>query len=266
MSKKTLAYFTFVLFSLAYPASSFSPARFAGNSLNRAARVTEASNAAIRTQAFEDYVLTVYNEANLKHTNLDYTVFRKALVGYYNLLVKPAQPVKPIISVIDFSKSSRQKRLWVIDLKNKKLLFNTLVAHGRGTGSEYARFFSNEPNSFKSSLGFYLTSHTYYGKHGLSLKLNGLDKNFNTNANARAVVLHGADYVSESFIKQYGRLGRSLGCPALPVEVTTTIIQQIKNNSCLYIYAPDKTYTSDFLKEASAIDSFATQFLPGQAI
>jgi hypothetical protein len=266
MSKRFLAYLVFLLFSLAYPASSFSPTHFSATRFNHAVRVTEAANTALRTQAFESYLLNLYTDAGLKKTNLDYTVFRKALIGYYNLLAKPSHPVKSIISVIDFSKSSRQKRLWVIDLKNKKLLFNTLVAHGRGTGSEFAKVFSNEPNSFKSSLGFYLTSHTYYGKHGLSLKLNGLDKNFNSNANSRAVVLHGADYVSENFIKQYGRLGRSLGCPALPVEVTPTIIKHIKDNTCLYIYAPDKTYTSDFLKEATAIDSFATQFMPAQPI
>ncbi|PSR57184.1 hypothetical protein AHMF7605_05585 [Adhaeribacter arboris] len=214
---------------------------------------------AVKTQAFETYLHTLFMQTGLDKAKLDFNLFRKALVGYYNIQHKPGSSIKPILTIIDFSKSSRQKRLWVIDLHQKKLLFNTYVAHGKGTGDEFARSFSNEPNSFKSSLGFYLTAQTYQGKHGLSLKLNGLDQNFNTNALVRAVVIHGADYVSADFIKRYGRLGRSLGCPALPMKETQPIVNKIKNNTCLYIYGPDKTYSSPFLTEASAIDSFATQ-------
>jgi len=215
---------------------------------------------AMKTQAFETYLFRVYERAELSKTNLDLTVFRQALVGYYNMQRQPGTAVKPILSIIDFNRSSRQKRLWVVDLRNNKLLYHTYVAHGKGTGNEFARSFSNEPNSFKSSLGFYVTAQTYQGKHGLSLKLNGLDKNFNTNARARAVVVHGADYVSENFIKQYGRLGRSLGCPALPPKETQVIINAIKNNTCLYIHGNDRKYSSPYLTEATAIDSFATQY------
>lgn len=265
MIKRFLSYLAFILVSFTYPANSFSPGVMANNNIYKSAVAGAVVTTAMKTQAFETHLLTLFTEAKLDKANLDFTVFRKALVGYYNMQSKPGKVIKPIVSIIDFSKSSRQKRLWVIDLKNKKLLFNTLVAHGRGTGEEFARFFSNKPESFKSSLGFYLTAQTYSGKHGLSLKLNGLDKNFNTNAYARAVVIHGAEYVSEYFIKQYGRLGRSLGCPALPVTETKQIITKIKENTCLYIYAPDKTYTSPYLTEASAIDTFATHFFATQA-
>src|SRR5690606_932140 len=106
------------------------------------------------------------------------------------------------------------------DLKSKKVLFNTLVAHGRNTGQATADKFSNLPNSNMSSLGFYLTDETYFGKHGLSLKLDGMDNGHNDKARERAIVMHGADYVSDSFVKQHGRLGRSLGCPALPQEIS----------------------------------------------
>lgn len=147
---------------------------------------------------------------------------------------------KNILTLVDFSKSSNTKRLWVIDLNNNIVLFHTLVAHGRNTGEEFANEFSNQAESFKSSIGFYATGEIYNGKHGLSLKLDGLEKGLNDNARGRAVVMHGADYVSESFIRQNKRLGRSQGCPAVPVEMNEKIINVIKNKSCLFIYHPSK--------------------------
>lgn len=147
---------------------------------------------------------------------------------------------KNILTLVDFSKSSNTKRLWVIDLNNNIVLFHTLVAHGRNTGEEFANEFSNQAESFKSSIGFYATGEIYNGKHGLSLKLDGLEKGLNDNARERAVVMHGADYVSESFIRQNKRLGRSQGCPAVPVEMNEKIINVIKNKSCLFIYHPSK--------------------------
>ncbi len=265
MPKKLFWYSTLFLFFYTLSAISHSPAYSGNKSLHAVKLVNDEVSLAVKTQAFETHLLQVYQQANLYKTHLNLTVFRKALVGYYNIQRKPSTAVKPLLTIIDFSRSSRQKRLWVVDLKNNKLLYHTWVAHGKGTGNEFARYFSNEPNSFKSSLGFYLTAQTYQGKHGLSLKLNGLDKDFNTNALARAVVIHGADYVSEKFVKQYGRLGRSLGCPALPVKETPAIIHKIKNNTCLYIYGPDRKYASPYLTEATAIDSFATQFFSMQA-
>ncbi|RDC63578.1 murein L,D-transpeptidase catalytic domain family protein [Adhaeribacter pallidiroseus] len=260
MSKKFLQFNTLLLVFYIFSAFSYSPAYSGNKNLLTATKVNDEISFAVKTQAFETYLLQVYEQAALDKTNLNLTVFRKAMVGYYNLQRNAHLVMKPLLTVIDFSRSSCQKRLWVIDLKTNKLLYHTWVAHGKGTGNEFARYFSNEPNSFKSSLGFYLTAQTYQGKHGLSLKLNGLDKNFNTNALARAVVMHGADYVSENFVKQHGRLGRSLGCPALPVKETPAIINKIKNNACLYIYGSDQKYASPYLTEATAIDSFATKF------
>lgn len=147
---------------------------------------------------------------------------------------------KNILTLIDFSKSSNSKRLWIIDLDKDEVLLNTYVAHGRNTGEEFASKFSNQAESFQSSLGFYATAEIYSGKHGASLKLDGLQKGMNDNARERAVVMHGADYVSEKFIRNNKRLGRSLGCPAVPEELNDKIIHMIKDKSCLFIYHPSK--------------------------
>ncbi|MGV9003153.1 murein L,D-transpeptidase catalytic domain family protein [Flavobacterium sp.] len=147
---------------------------------------------------------------------------------------------KNILTLIDFSKSSNSKRLWIIDLDSDEVLLNTYVAHGRNTGNEFADKFSNKAESFQSSLGFYATAEIYNGKHGSSLKLDGLQKGMNDNARERAVVMHGADYVSEKFIKNNKRLGRSLGCPAVPEELNDKIITLIKDKSCLFIYHPSR--------------------------
>lgn len=167
--------------------------------------------------------------------------FAEALRGFYKLKQKGIIS-KNILTLIDFSMSSNSKRLWVIDLDTNTILYNSLVAHGRNTGDEYASSFSNSAESFKSSLGFYATGEIYNGKHGMSLKLDGLEKGINSNARERAVVIHGAEYVSDSFIRNNKRLGRSLGCPAIPLDLTKDIINTIKDKSCLFIYYPSKTY------------------------
>jgi hypothetical protein len=167
--------------------------------------------------------------------------FIEALKGFTKLKEKGLIK-KNILTLIDFSLSSNVKRLWVIDLDSNTVLINSLVAHGRNTGNEYATSFSNVSESFKSSLGFYATGEIYRGKHGASLKLDGLEKGINSNARARAVVIHGADYVSESFIQNNNRLGRSLGCPAIPLALTSKIINTIKDKSCLFIYYPSSSY------------------------
>jgi len=141
-----------------------------------------------------------------------------------------------ILSIIDFTIPSTEKRLWIIDLKNAKVLHHTLVAHGRNSGELYAKKFSNTPESNQSSLGFYRTGQTYIGKNGLSLKLYGLEPGVNDRAESRAIVIHSANYVSESFIKKYGRLGRSFGCPAIPVDNHKEIINTLAGGSCLYIH------------------------------
>lgn len=163
--------------------------------------------------------------------------FSNALSGFYELKEKGLIK-KNIITIIDFSLSSNSKRLWVIDLNSNTILFQSLVAHGRNTGEEFANSFSNKANSFKSSLGFYATGEVYQGKHGLSLRLDGLEKGINDNARNRGVVMHAADYVSATFIKNNTRLGRSQGCPAIPTAISKEIISAIKDQSCLYIYHP----------------------------
>ena len=136
----------------------------------------------------------------------------------------------------------------MIDLKNKKLLFNTFVAHGRNTGTEFARNFSNEEGSLKSSLGFYVTSHPITGSHtGYSLLIEGVEKGFNDHAGKREIIVHGADYATEKFIQKYGRLGRSMGCPTLPPELNKPIIETIKDGTCLFIYNPDNKYLAGSL-------------------
>lgn len=226
--------------------------------------IAVASNANVNAELFVQYMSSVYVQAKLTESGLDQTVFNKALIGYFNLRkTQLLSAKKAIITIIDFSKKSSQKRLWIVDLKENKLLFNTLVAHGQGSGLDMATNFSNLPNSHQNSLGFYVTSETYFGKHGLSMKLEGMDKGFNTNARDRAVVVHGAEYVSQSFVDQTGRLGRSHGCPALPVELTETIINTIKGQTCLFINGPAADYKSNYLDQDLAVSNYISS--PGTA-
>ncbi len=165
--------------------------------------------------------------------------FEMAFEGYESL--KSQNKLENnILTIIDFSLWSNQKRLWVIDMESNEVLYHTLVAHGRNSGEEFATNFSNKSESYKSSLGFYLTAEIYTGKHGSSLKLDGIEKGINDNARERAIVIHGADYVSDAFAKNNGRLGRSQGCPALPNDLNTKIISKIKNKSVLFIYHPSR--------------------------
>jgi hypothetical protein len=184
----------------------------------------------------------VYENLNTNHFELPTRdSFTKALEGYFRL-EETGKIKKSLLTVVDFSLSANEKRLWVIDLVSNVILHQTYVAHGRNTGYEFANAFSNIPESFQSSLGFYATAETYFGKHGYSLRLDGLEKGINDKARARAIVIHGADYVSENFISQNGRLGRSLGCPSLPMEESKKIIDLIKDKSCLFIYYPSEEY------------------------
>ena len=161
--------------------------------------------------------VSIYNQLDANSFALpSFESFTLALDGFY-ILKEKGLIKKNILTLVDFSLSSNTKRMWVIDLEKNTVLFQTLVAHGRNTGEEFAKEFSNRAESYQSSIGFYATAEIYNGKHGKSLKLDGLEKGLNDKARERAVVVHGAEYVSESFIKQYKRLGRSQGCPAVPV-------------------------------------------------
>jgi len=159
---------------------------------------------------------------------------------------------KDVLIVIDFTKSSNLERFYILDMKDTSLTHTSLVAHGRNTGNEFATSFSNTSGSYQSSLGFYRTAETYEGKHGLSLRLDGLEHGINHNARDRAIVIHQADYVSIDFASQHGRIGRSLGCPALPLEDYAAVIETIKEGCLLYIYGANEHYAqvSEFLSES----------------
>ncbi len=184
----------------------------------------------------------VYNVMNLESKGLSRQAFDLALKGYNHLLHKKLVHKKDIITVVDFSKPSSQKRLFVIDLKKDKIIFQSLVAHGHNSGLEYATSFSNDEDSHKSSLGFYVTMNTYSGECGYALKLKGCDKGFNDHAFERAIVIHGSQYVTDDFLHSNGFLGRSWGCPALPEKISKKIIDVIKNGSCVFLYHPTPKY------------------------
>jgi hypothetical protein len=189
----------------------------------------------------------LYQECSLE-TAITFNVFRLAMTGMEN--IKELQN-KKIITIIDFSKPSTQERFFVIDLANKKILYKTLVAHGKNSGENTADSFSNDSQSLKSCLGFFLTAETYNGKHGYSLSLDGLEPGINDNARTRSIVIHGADYVSATYAEIHGRLGRSWGCPALPVDSSKEIIDHISKGSCIFIYGNDPEYlkASELLNE-----------------
>jgi hypothetical protein len=218
---------------------SFSPSK---TSFSASKNVKSAVYAKTVKSTVESNIEAAYNNLHSNEFVLPkLESFSEALKGFY-LLKEKGLIQKDILTLVDFSLSSSTKRLWVIDLTTGEILFNTLVAHGRNTGEEFASAFSNSAESYKSSLGFYATGEIYSGKHGMSLKLDGLEKGVNDNARARGVVMHAAEYVSNSFIKNNHRLGRSQGCPAVPVELSKEIITTIKNKSCFFIYHPSRAY------------------------
>ncbi|HUB61456.1 MAG TPA: murein L,D-transpeptidase catalytic domain family protein [Puia sp.] len=185
---------------------------------------------------------SIYEEMSLEDSGLSRTAFDYAWTGYYKLKKKGLLRRTNILSIADFSQSSSNQRLYVIDVRNRRLLYRTYVAHGINSGQEYANAFSNKMESCKSSLGFYITSGTYYGFNGLSLRIHGMDKGFNDNAARRAIVIHGATYVSERILHKYGVMGTTFGCPAIPDEMSTQIIPVVKGGTCFFIYYPSKKY------------------------
>ena len=184
----------------------------------------------------------LYNTINLQQYGLSAGAFNYAWKGYQHLLEKKMISRANYLTICDFSQSSGQKRLYIIDVINKKLITNTYVAHGRNSGAEYATKFSNNPESLQSSLGFYITQGTYMGSHGLSLRINGVDPGYNDKALARTIVIHGAAYVDEARARQGVFMGRSFGCPAVPQQESAQIITTIKNGTCLFIYHPSGNY------------------------
>ena len=171
-------------------------------------------------------------------------VLAMALEGYRTLKEQGKVNRDGILTVIDFDRPSVDERMFVIDVNRGQLLYAALVAHGRGSGENYAESFSNIPGSFQSSLGFYTTGDTYDGKNGYSLRLQGMERGINDNAESRSIVIHGADYVSYDFIRRHGRLGRSEGCPALSFDCFQKVIDLIKGGSCLFIYHNGRDYAT----------------------
>ncbi|AHF14179.1 hypothetical protein NIASO_01175 [Niabella soli DSM 19437] len=178
----------------------------------------------------------MYDSLGLDLKGLSEQAFLDAMEGFDELKKEGLLKNDSIITVIDFDQPSINKRMYVLDIKHYQVLFNTWAAHGRNSGSLMATSFSNAMSSNKSSLGFYLTDEPYYGGNGYSLKLKGLESGVNDKAMVRAIVLHGADYVSQSSINELGYLGRSFGCPAVPRALSRPIIDVIKEGSVLFIY------------------------------
>ena len=194
--------------------------------------------------AFAEEVAVLYDQIGLEDMGLSKKAFEYALKGYYYLLDHHWLTKTNIISICDLSQSSRNKRLYVLDLEQRTVLINTYVAHGRNSGKEFANSFSNNPSSHKSSLGFYVTQETYYGANGLSLKMRGMEKGFNDRAGGRNIVVHGSEYVGPDFLQMNQYSGRSYGCPAVPSGESETVIDLIKEGTCLFIYHPTKKYIS----------------------
>ncbi len=193
-------------------------------------------------------ILSVYDSLHLSLKGLSQQAFDYAKMGLNTLLAEGKLLNDSIISIIDFSEPSNKKRLFIIDLKHYKVLFNTLVAHGRNTGREWATSFSNQNTSNMSSPGFYITRETYEGHNGYSLKLEGVERGINDNAYERGIVLHGAAYVCDDFVNAQGFIGRSQGCPAVPVQASRPIINTIKNGTCLFVYHPSYINRSPILR------------------
>lgn len=201
----------------------------------------------------EEEIALLYNDFALNNENMPSLIsFTNGIKGYNKLLAE-GEIENEVLTIVDFSLPSTEKRMWILDMTDNKVLYNTFVAHGRNTGGNEATKFSNIPNSFQSSLGFYMTDGTYYGGNGLSLYLDGMEEGFNSKARERYIVLHGADYATPDFITRTGRLGRSYGCPSVPTELNKEIIDTIKGKSVMFIYHTDENYAknSKYLNQQS---------------
>ena len=217
---------------------------------NIAALVPEAETA---KETGEESTEQLYKMFSMNNATMPSLVsFTNGITGY-NKLVAEGKIENEILTIVDFTLPSTEKRMWILDMKDHKVLFNSLVAHGKNKGLDMATDFSNTESSFQSSLGFYVTAETYYGKNGLSLFIDGQEEGFNSNARQRYVVVHGADYATPAFMKKNGRLGRSLGCPAVPTEISKEVINTIKGKSALFIYHTNEEYAkkSTYLNPAT---------------
>ena len=205
----------------------------------------------LNRETFTDSLRHLYEAIDLQQYELSFEAFKYGITGYLSLLRDGKLNNKGLLTIIDFTKSSNHKRFYTVDLTNLVVKFHTYVSHGKNTGDVMAKSFSNTLHSNQSSLGFYVTAETYVGSKGYSLKLDGMDKGYNDKMRERAVVMHDAEYVSEAWIKKYGRLGRSQGCPALPKGIGKKVIDTIKNGTAIFAYYNDGSYlkASAYLNE-----------------
>lgn len=221
----------------------------------RKPRVSRALFKPSARELLDNYIDDVYQSAHLEQSGLLFSVFKKAFTGFINLKAENKLPDNAsVLSVIDFTKPSTEKRLWIIDVAAKNLVLKTWVAHGERSGFNIPTHFSDRIDSKESSLGFYITDNVYYGHNGRSLRLDGMDEGFNDNARTRAIVVHGADYVSKDVIDMQGRLGRSFGCPAVSKAVIDEVIDTIKDKTVLFINGISSQYNSKYLNEDIAAD------------
>ena len=196
----------------------------------------------LHTDSYSKEADAIFEQAGLEQVGLSHDAFEYAWKGYHRLIKLNMIKQQRFLTICDFSQSSKNKRIYIIDVENAQLVKNTFVAHGRNSGEEYATKFSNKPESLQTSLGFYITDKTYTGAHGLSLRLKGVDGGYNNNAYTRSIVIHGAVYVDGKRVSQGLCMGRSWGCPALPQNEAASIINLIKEGSCLFIYHPGNNY------------------------
>ena len=235
INKVQLVFFAIVAFMLHLPFAFSGTKNFSLNTLP--------SNNAFSYNLINKVSSTkIYDSLKLNMAGLSEQAFSYGVKGYEYLKSKGKIGNDNILSIVDFSRPSSQKRLFVIDLKNFKVLFNTYVAHGQNSGAAMATQFSNVPESLQSSLGFYTTSSTYNGKNGYSMHLRGMENGINDKAEERAIVMHGAFYINENIIHDRGYIGRSWGCPAVPEKLNKPIIDKIKNGSCLFIFSENNRY------------------------
>ena len=238
MINKLLIFASILTVSFAF--TTYEPAE---NTATPAEENTTEEIAVSEPSAEEKMSLLYESFSSLNTTMPSKVAFTYGLTGYEKLK-EENKILNEVLTIVDFSLPSTEKRMWILDMTTKKVLFNTYVSHGKNTGGDMATDFSNTPNSFQSSLGFYVTAETYYGKNGLSLFIDGMEGEFNSNARSRYVVIHGADYATEGFINRSGRLGRSYGCPAVPMKISKKVINTIKGQSGLFIYHTNQDYIS----------------------
>ncbi len=201
----------------------------------------------IKSEKFKSFTRDVYQNISYEpnQDTIPFEPFALAMRGFMHLKHTQELTDTQHITIIDFSKYCNKKRLWVLDLVHLKVKINEWVAHGKRSGNDYATTFSNRHNSQKSSLGFYVTGGTYWGRNKFSLKLHGLEKSYNSNAFSRGIVIHGANYISNNIVNRNERIGRSFGCPAVSKSSNNKIINTIKGGSCLFIYHPTSYYLNN---------------------